>query len=138
MMLFTLGRLLQGRIARCFSRLATLWAPGREPSGFWRIRWSTECHQKGREPPADTIGRGLLGFEPTFPGQSPVRDAGTSQAQLRIGRHNQPGPEISLLRMANPRCRPVQRLLEEADGVLHVEPVDVGPPKEGQVGAVGP
>src|SRR5512135_1566257 len=137
MMWFGSGSLLQGWIARCPSGTAPLGTPRRATAGFWCIRWRAERYQKRRKPPTDAIGRQPLGFELTFPGQPPVGDTGTSQAELRIGRQEQPGPAVSLLRLSNSRCRPVQGLLEEADGMLHVEPMDVGPPEKGQVGLLG-
>ncbi len=137
-MLVALGGLLQGRIAGCAPRSSTLGTSRRATAGFWCIHWSVQHNQKLRKPPTHPVGRQLALFQGTLPWQSLVGDAGTSQAELRIGREDQPTPAISLVRVADPRHRPVQGLLEEADGMLHIKPVDVGPPESGQFRTIRP
>src|SRR3954454_15911920 len=52
---------------------------------------------------------------------------------MDVGAENEPRPAVRLLGVPDPRRGPPERLLEEADRVLQVEPPDVGPPQEVEV-----
>ena len=59
--------------------------------------------------------------------------AGPVGLQLDLAGQHRPGPAVGRLRVARPRGRPAEGLLGEPDGVLQVEPPDVGPPDPIQV-----
>ena len=59
--------------------------------------------------------------------------ARSRQAQLQIGHHNQPTPVVGLLGVPDPWGSPSQSPLEKVEGVLQVEPVNVGFPEKVEV-----
>jgi hypothetical protein len=68
-----------------------------------------------------------------FPGEAQVGDEWTSKAELGIGEHYEPGPAVGLFRETHARRRPIERLLEKANGMLEVEAAHVGAPDQGEV-----
>ena len=69
----------------------------------------------------------------TFPGQTDVAYQGTGQPQLPARAGNQPGPPVGCLGVARANRRPAQRLLEEAERVLHREATQVPAPHYAQI-----
>jgi hypothetical protein len=54
-----------------------------------------------------------------------------------VYKHHQPGPSVSLFRVAHPRQSPVQELFDKAKGVLQFVASYVGTPHAGQDRQVG-
>jgi hypothetical protein len=62
-----------------------------------------------------------------------VLSQGACQTQLGISEYHQPGPAVRLVRVAHTRKRPIERLFEEAKGMLDVEAPHVRAPDAIQV-----
>ena len=83
-----------------------------------------------RETPKRPTQRELLVTLRVLPAKLPVRNDAPGETQLGAGQEHEASPSIRLLGVPNPRHAPPESLLEEADGMLQVEPSDIGPPQE--------
>jgi hypothetical protein len=111
--------------------------PRRASAGFWRARQDGQSWQQERKRTADARRRACASPLGALPGEWLVIDHGTSQAQLGRGQHDQPGPAVSWFGVTHAREGPIERLLQEAEGVLpgeQIEAADVGAPRPIQVG----
>src|SRR5215217_2981512 len=137
------GALLDGRVAFGPAREAAFGSSGRPPAGFRRLGGRAQVPQKRRKGALYPCGRQAAGVVAPLPRQPPIGHVRPRQPQLGEGRQDQPRPPVGLLGMAHARGAPPERLLEEAEGVLHIEATSVSPPKEvevrhGSSGAVPP
>src|SRR5215211_3245232 len=105
------------------------------PAGFRRTRRCAYHRQECCETPKYPARCQSPASLRAFPRQPAIRRTRARQAQLGVGGQDQPRPEVGLLGVAHPRRGPAQSLLEKADGVLQVEPPDVGPPQEVRSGS---
>ncbi len=121
-----LGGRFDGGIARRGAGARPCGPAGRPAAGFWRFRGRAQEWQGGAKGAPHPIGRERARVQAAFPGEALVRDDGARQPEVGVGQEHQPGPAIGLLRVAHPRRRPGEDLCAEADGVLLVEPPDIG------------
>ena len=122
-----------GRIARRASRTLAFGTSRRASAGFWRAGQDGQPDQKRRKRALDAFRSEFACRLGTLPGQWPVANERTGQAQLSIGQYDEPGPTVGLFGVAHPRERPVERLFEEAERMLHIEAAHVGAPGTIQV-----
>ena len=128
------GGLLDGRVAFRPARSAASGPSRGASAGFRRLRGRAQLWQECRNGPADPYRRQAAGIVAPLPRQTPVGHARPGQAQLREGADHELRPKVGLLRVAHPRGGPPQGLLEEAEGVLQVEPAHVRPPDGIEIG----
>ena len=101
--------------------------------GFRRTGRGSHRRQNRTKSAADPRRCQPLGRQRPLPRQPQVADEPAGEAKLAVGRCHGPGEPVSLLRGAGPGQGPVQGLLPKADGVLDVEPANVGPPQQRQI-----
>ena len=79
----------------------------------------------------------LLRVGSAFPGEPEIVDELAGEPELCVGGDHQPGPAVGLFRGADRRRGPAQRPLHESEGVFDVEPAEVGPPAQIEIGFTG-
>jgi hypothetical protein len=108
--------------------------PARSPAAGLRRRGGRAQRCPNARKPLAHPSRGQLrGQQGAQPGQAAVSQQGLSHAQLGVGQQHPPTPGSGLGRRAQARPRPVERLLETAEGGLQIEAAQVGLPAAGQV-----
>ena len=91
------------------------------------------CTQSPKPSPDSDWGQ-LLRIGSAFPRESEIVDELAGETELRVGGDDQRGPTVGLLRGADRRRGPAQRPLHEPEGVFDVEPAEVGPPTQIEIG----
>ena len=82
------------------------------------------------EPPADPArGERPVRVGVFLPGPAQVGGEGAGEQELGVGSDDDPHPPVSLLGRADLRGREAEGALQGADGVLNVEPCEVGAPE---------
>lgn len=127
------GTLLDGRIAFCLTRKASLRSSRRPAAGFWWLGGRAQLRQKHRNYPMDPYRRQPRGIVAPLPGQPTIRYMRPRQPQLGEGSQNQPRPPVGLLGVAHAGGVPSEGLLEEAEGVLQVKASDVSFPEQAEI-----
>ena len=92
------------------------------------------------EPPADAArGERPGGVGVLLPGAAEVAGEGAGEQELGVGGDDDPGPAVGLLGGADLRGGEAEGALQGADGVLDVEPCEVGAPElvQGQGAGAG-
>src|ERR1035437_5490615 len=101
------------------------------------FRWMGGCADgctQSPKPPSDSCRGQFLWVTSLFPGQTEVVDESASKTELCVGGEDEPSPTIGLLGHAQRRCRPPERPLHEPEGVFDIEPAEVGPPAQVEIG----
>ena len=90
------------------------------------------------KPPSDSRWSELLRVASRLPWQAKVLDELTGETELGVGGDYDPCPSVGLFwRLQRWRC-PSQRPFCEPEGVLDVEPAEVGPPARSRWGSPSP
>src|SRR5215211_8819571 len=124
---------LERRVTLRPAREAPFGPTRRPPAGFRSLRRGAHRRQERRETPKRPAWRQPPVSLRALPRQAAVLRARAGQPQLGVGSDDEPGPPIRLFGVPDPRRGPPERLLEEADRVLEVEPPDVSPPQQIEV-----
>jgi hypothetical protein len=124
----------KSRIAGRATR-ALAFGTSRGPSaGFWRASQDWQSWYEPRQPALDARRRELARWLGTVPGQSLVNHPRPRQTHLGVSQHHEPGPAVGVRGVAHAWEGPIERLLEEAEGVLQIEAPHEGTPRPIQVG----
>src|SRR5215218_10290856 len=127
------GAPLESRVALGLAGEQAFGPPRRPTAGFRRLGGRADVRQKRRNGAMDPDWRKAPRLVAALPRQPQVLHAHARQPELGESGHDQPGPPVGLLRVANPRRRPPHALLEEAEGVLQIETPHIRAPDEIQI-----
>mgnify|MGYP001826870116 CR=1 FL=1 len=111
-------------------------ASGACSGGFWWVGGCAEVCAKSSKPSADADGGQSVGCEWSFPWEAEVLDEAAGEAELGEHGDDEGSPAVGLFWGAERWCGPAEGVLGEAEGVLDVEPAEVGAPASVEVGFV--